>query len=46
MRVKNFLCASAAVFSLSTVAQAADAIVAPETDAVEYVRVCEASDAG
>ncbi len=46
MRVKNFLCASAAVFSFASVAQAADAIVAPEPEAVEYVRVCDAYGAG
>ncbi len=46
MRVKNFLCASAAVFSFASTAQAADAIVAPEPEAVEYVRVCDAYGAG
>ena len=46
MRVKNFLCASAAVFSFASAAQAADAIVAPEPEAVEYVRVCDAYGAG
>ncbi|MBC8717970.1 porin [Ochrobactrum sp. Marseille-Q0166] len=46
MRVKHFLCASAAVFSFASAAQAADAIVAPEPEAVEYVRVCDAYGAG
>ncbi|MFD1197599.1 porin [Brucella gallinifaecis] len=46
MNIKSLLLGSAAAFVAATGAQAADAIVAPEPEAVEYVRVCDAYGAG
>ncbi len=45
MNTKTLLLGSAALLAAST-AHAADAIVAPEPEAVEYVRVCDAYGAG
>ena len=46
MNIKSLLLGSAAALVAVTGAQAADAIVAPEPEAVEYVRVCDAYGAG
>ncbi len=46
MNIKSFLLGSAAALIAVSGAQAADAIVAPEPEAVEYVRVCDAYGAG
>ncbi|PJO48219.1 porin [Ochrobactrum sp. MYb29] len=46
MNIKSFLLGSAAALVAVTGAQAADAIVAPEPESVEYVRVCDAYGAG
>ncbi|WOC15183.1 porin [Pseudochrobactrum sp. MP213Fo] len=46
MNIKSLLLGSAAALVAATTAQAADAIVAPEPEAVEYVRVCDAYGAG
>ena len=47
MTIKGFLLGSAAVIAAGNgAAQAADAIVAPEPEAAEYVRVCDAYGAG
>jgi len=46
MNIKSLLLGSAAALVAATGAQAADAIVAPEPEAVEYVRVCDAYGAG
>ncbi|MFI3905635.1 porin [Ochrobactrum sp. S1502_03] len=46
MNIKSLLLGSAAAFVAASGAQAADAIVAPEPEAVEYVRVCDAYGAG
>ena len=44
--MKKILAASVAVLAMSQVAMAADTIVAPEPEAVEYVRVCDAYGKG
>ncbi|WP_343313940.1 porin [Brucella sp. BE17] len=46
MNIKSLLLGSAAAMVAASGAQAADAIVAPEPEAVEYVRVCDAYGAG
>ncbi|MBK3745133.1 porin [Paraburkholderia aspalathi] len=46
MNIKSLLIGSAAAIIATTGAQAADAIVAPEPESVEYVRVCDAYGAG
>ncbi|WP_343313939.1 porin [Brucella sp. BE17] len=46
MNIKSLLLGSAAAMVAVSGAQAADAIVAPEPEAVEYVRVCDAYGAG
>ncbi|PWL18215.1 porin [Falsochrobactrum shanghaiense] len=46
MNIKSLLLGSAAALVAATGAQAADVIVAPEPEAVEYVRVCDAYGAG
>ncbi len=46
MNIKSLLLGSAAALVAASGAQAADAIVAPEPEAVEYVRVCDAYGAG
>ncbi|MDT7999130.1 porin, partial [Brucella melitensis] len=46
MNIKSLLLGSAAALVAASGAQAADAIVAPESEAVEYVRVCDAYGAG
>ena len=46
MNIKSLLLGSAAAMIAATGANAADAIVAPEPEAVEYVRVCDAYGAG
>ncbi len=46
MNIKSLLLGSAAALVAVSGAQAADAIVAPEPEAVEYVRVCDAYGAG
>lgn len=46
MNIRSVMLATAATLSFSPVAMAADAIVAPEPEAVEYVRVCDAYGAG
>ncbi|MFC4625716.1 porin [Daeguia caeni] len=46
MNMKSLLLGSAAALVAATGAQAADAVVAPEPEAVEYVRVCDAYGAG
>ena len=46
MNIKTILLGSAAALVAATGAQAADAVVAPEPEAVEYVRVCDAYGAG
>lgn len=44
--MKKILAASVTVLAMSQVASAADTIVAPEPEAVEYVRVCDAYGKG
>lgn len=46
MNIKSLLLGSAAALVAATGANAADAIIAPEPEAVEYVRVCDAYGAG
>ncbi|MCR5943928.1 porin [Ochrobactrum sp. XJ1] len=46
MNIKSLLLGSAAALVAASGAQAADAIIAPEPEAVEYVRVCDAYGAG
>lgn len=46
MNIKSLLLGSAAALVAVSGAQAADAIIAPEPEAVEYVRVCDAYGAG
>lgn len=46
MNIKSLLLGSAAALVAVSGAQAADVIVAPEPEAVEYVRVCDAYGAG
>ncbi|MFC3642142.1 porin [Aquibium oceanicum] len=46
MNIKSLLLGSAAVLLAATGAKAADAIVIPEPEPVEYVRVCDAYGAG
>ena len=46
MNLKSLLLGSSAAMLAVSSAQAADAIVAPEPEAVEYVRVCDAYGAG
>ncbi len=46
MKLKSLLLGSAAALAAATSAHAADAVVAPEPEAVEYVRVCDAYGAG
>src|SRR5690606_26325480 len=46
MTIRKILLGSAASLVAVSGAQAADAIVAPEPEAVEYVRVCDAYGAG
>jgi opacity protein-like surface antigen len=46
MNIKTLLLASVAALAASTAAQAADAIVAAEPEALEYVRVCDAYGEG
>ena len=46
MNIKSLLLGSAAALVAVSGAQAADAIVAPEPEAVEYVRVCDAYGTG
>lgn len=46
MKLKSLLLGSAASLAAITGAHAADAVVAPEPESVEYVRVCDAYGAG
>ncbi|MGK9086509.1 porin [Brucella intermedia] len=46
MKIKSVLFGSTAAFIAVSGAQAADAIIAPEPEAAEYVRVCDAYGAG
>src|SRR3954463_13801087 len=46
MNIKSLLLGSAAAMAVVSGAQAADAIVAAEPEAVEYVRVCDAYGTG
>ena len=46
MNIKSLLLGSAAALAVVSGAQAADAIVAAEPEAVEYVRVCDAYGTG
>ncbi|MEJ5082781.1 MULTISPECIES: porin [unclassified Ochrobactrum] len=46
MNIKSLLLGSAASIIVMSTAYAADAIVAPEPESVEYVRVCDAYGAG
>src|SRR6218665_1628785 len=46
MNIKSLLIGSAAALAAVSGAQAADAIVAAEPEAVEYVRVCDAFGTG
>ncbi len=46
MNIKSILLGSAAALVATANAYAADAIIAPEPEAVEYVRVCDAYGAG
>ncbi|MDM7850724.1 porin [Pseudochrobactrum kiredjianiae] len=46
MSIKTILISSSATLIISSGAYAADAVVAPEPEAVEYVRVCDAYGAG
>jgi hypothetical protein len=46
MKIKSLLLGSAAALVAVSGARAADAVVIPEPEAVEYVRVCDAAGAG
>ena len=46
MNIKSLLLGSAAALAVVSGAQAADAIVAAEPEAVEYVKVCDAYGTG
>ncbi|HET9963642.1 MAG TPA: porin, partial [Nitrospiraceae bacterium] len=46
MKLKSLLIGSAAVMAAATGARAADAIVVPEPEPMEYVRVCDVYGAG
>ena len=46
MKIKSLLFGSTAALAATTGAYAADAVVAPEPESVEYVRVCDAYGAG
>ncbi len=46
MNLKRLLVGSAAVFTVASAAQAADAIVAAQPEPVEYVRICDGYGAG
>ncbi|KAB2722414.1 porin [Brucella intermedia] len=46
MNIRSIMLATAATISFSPLANAADAIIAPEPEAAEYVRVCDAYGAG
>jgi len=46
MNIKSLLIGSAALSAVATGAQAADAIVVPEPEPMEYVRVCDVYGAG
>ncbi len=46
MKIKSLLIGSAAALVAATGARAADAVVIPEPEAVEYVRVCDAAGTG
>ena len=46
MKLKSLLLGSAAALAAVSGARAADAVVIPEPEAVEYVRVCDAAGAG
>ncbi len=46
MTLKSLLLSSAATLVAISGAQAADTIIAPEPEAVEYVRICDAYGAG
>ncbi|KAB2723381.1 porin [Brucella intermedia] len=46
MNIRSIMLATGATISFSPIASAADAIIAPEPEAVEYVRVCDAYGAG
>lgn len=46
MSLKTILISSSATLLISSAAYAADAVVSPEPEAVEYVRVCDAYGAG
>jgi len=46
MNIKSLLMGSAALSAVATGAQAADAIVVPEPEPMEYVRVCDVYGAG
>lgn len=46
MKIKSLLFGSAAALVATTGAYAADTVVAPEPESVEYVRVCDAYGAG
>ena len=46
MSIKTILISSSATLLISSGAYAADAVIAPEPEAVEYVRVCDAYGAG
>ncbi len=46
MKIKSLLLGSAAALVAVSGARAADAVIIPEPEAVEYVRVCDAAGAG
>ncbi|MDP3899349.1 MAG: porin, partial [Mesorhizobium sp.] len=46
MNIKSLLIGSAAALVAVTGARAADAVMAPEPEPVEYVRICDAYGAG
>ncbi|GAB4359654.1 MAG: porin [Oricola sp.] len=46
MKIKSLLLGSAAAFVAVSGARAADAVIIPEPEAVEYVRVCDAAGTG
>ena len=46
MKLKSLLFGSAAALVAVSGARAADAVVIPEPEAVEYVRVCDAAGTG
>ena len=46
MKTKSLLLGSAAALFAVTGARAADAVIIPEPEAVEYVRICEAAGTG